>query len=219
MNETYRVIGHTVNWSALLGFALVLPFIVLFNWRAGKAQALLLAKVLGCMATYFIAMIVLRIPFSIAMGLGLFGIGIGTILWSKAPKIQRSYFACAMCTMSLIFTASMIQLDDTRITLRDESIDSHFLDRNRSMPRSELRIVAIRRQDVLDLGPRNLWFLESIKLRNDAPPLTDDEFEDRFTPPVSGSTVYWGPHGIIHGDDLGRRIAEYSGQEARMLPN
>lgn len=202
MKETYQSIGSSGTLPiAYIGVALIVWFVgAKLIGKSTSAPSTMLIMGLWDIVGGLTGMPV------VMLFIGMFVIGLGGVFAKRDPKptlAQKISTGGVILGCAAMITAMEA---DERITLTHDSITSSATGlsssskyRNGSLPRVGLRIDATRFTD--QAYPRaRPWYSWDID-RGDMPP--------RIT--VSGASYYWGPHGIITGDQLGKRICNWAG--------
>jgi hypothetical protein len=95
----------------------------------------------------------------------------------------------------------------TRVVLNDSSVSSDFLGRTSSVSRQNLRFTVIRRSPWFNIRPWGSWTSFSGNGKT-----------EKLGPSFAGFDVFWGPHGLIRGDDLGAHMAKWAGVVPIQMP-
>lgn len=190
MTETYTVVGHEMDWllacmplAGLLGVWLRNRAVTPRQWRW-------YALVFG----YFISAAVLGLPFEWAVSsLALCG-AISMIFGKASIERYRHVKAFAM----LMVCAASIYLGlrpEDRLVMRTNSLDFYSSGKKESTPRSGLGIDERRVKGWEDIRSKAWWHTRSGK---------------DYGPEINGSDLYWGPQGLMRGDDVGLKLAEWA---------
>lgn len=195
VTETYTAVSP----DATLGFLvspLILAIALVWQKVTGRRSKFVSRSSAGIaiwalVSTFFRAPMVLQFVGLVAIP----AIGI-LVSPGKSPSIAfRLPFALGLIALAL---GQVLIYRDDRITLHDDSVSYRSAgDQDRSVPRAGLRLHA--------LGGEPRWFdpwgTYSWTTYSKGTP----------GPYLSGSMCYWGPHGLVRGDDLARHLADWAG--------
>lgn len=143
------------------------------------------------------ASLILRLPMFV-QNMGLFGFAGICLIYlhpDKQPKRPvRVLFALTLCVAGA--STAFIFMNE-KIDLSADSARYRYADKDESVPRNEMEVHA--------LGGESRWF----------DPWGTYSWTTysghRLGPHIDGGTYYWGPSGLIRGDDLGRKLASWAG--------
>jgi len=204
MTETYTLVGHDPMWVAAI---IPVPAVLLTLWmrRKYKSPPLNLWKSLIVVA-YFFGCTMAGIPMEWTIA-GAFFAATLIILISfrtKMPRLWMSLTLSAMfafCGLMLLFMQPAILRE--RMTLSDSEVSFSHFGESSTVPRSGLRIDTT--------GPTHAWF-------ETRPSSIWNSMSDRQEGPrFLGSSIFWGPHGLIRGDDLALHFARWAGVTPNLM--
>ncbi len=204
--ETYRSIGPATEWVICAAFLLITVASVVRD--SIKAKKLRVTLYNGVVALYAFLILVSPIPIPAAVTFSLMGpVFVGAHLLQtrkEATNSKRSRYALGFASVAMAFVLFFVLLAifDETMVLADDHVKYEWLGEAQRVPREGLRVDATG-------GPRGWYTLR------DWWSWTSFASNDELGPHIAGSDLYWGPHGMIRGDDLGRRLAEWAGTEPR----
>ena len=204
VTETYLSIGDESSWvMAVLGVAVLAGVGIAYATNRQKPKGFASMMALGCW--YTLAGLT-GIPSSI-MFFVTCCLFIPTVFAKERPmpSFQRPLFVVVVLAMA---TFSFWIEVEQRITLTDHDIRSVGAGLGRSYrynegqaPRLGLVVQADAEHVSPELRPSYFWHLSTRGVVQ----------EQIHSPRIDGSAYYWGPHGLIRGDDLGKHVAAWAG--------
>lgn len=199
---TYIWLGPEVAWSIGVG---ILIGGLLGNVRRWLREKKLTVTVFErVVAAYGIALVLLPIPFFVAFPLMAPVFVGGSVLQSRGKvagpmwsKYALVIGAVVVCVGGFFFLLWMF--GSTRFTLQSDKVVSYDAGDTMVAPRDGLEVHALSSRWRWLMGQSWSW--------------TTFGSNHELGPHVSGSDYYWGPDGLVRGDDLGQRLAAWAGTE------
>jgi len=167
-----------------------LPNRTAFGWK----QAAIIA--------YFFVAAVIGIPMTWIIAGACLG-GAVVILTMQKPMGKlpvRIVCACAYVVLAGAFWQLGMQVSGDAIELKSDGVIYVWLGETLQIPRHALRVNVIRQAPWFNIRPYGSW----TTLYKQAGLL-------RTGPSFAGFNIYWGPHGLIRGDDLAMHFAKWAG--------
>jgi hypothetical protein len=204
--ETYRSIGLEMSWT--LGAALILGTGVslLFRFFRDRKLSINVTDWVVSGIGLLFALLPIPIPTTVAFPLLLLVL-VGPFLVQtkkdpRFPKWYRTGTAVFMVVGAIGLFFFLLANFDSSVTLRGDSVQfTEF---------GEMRTVAREGLEVHATGSPRDWYSNRAWWS-----WTSYAAGDQLGPHVMGSEMYWGPDGMIRGDELGRRLAKWAGTEPK----
>jgi len=193
MSETYTTVGSEMGFLVLAGPLTVL--LILGLVRGMKEIKTVYTPIVGIMLFGLLA-IAINVPMEWYLGIMFVATGLYMVISKKlANRYARFGLAAYMAVMGVIVIlvptrfSSQLVLDNQNVSFRNNR-------RTESLPRTGLEIHQGRLSQILGLKPSSSWTTFS---------------GDNLGPDINGSMIYWGPNGLIRGEDVGRHFAAWAG--------
>ena len=191
MTETYTVVGSGIDWL----LACMPLAIVLGNWSRKRTLAPRQWRTYSLMMGFFLAAAIVDVPFEWVGGSMALFCGLSLIFRISCTIRYRYVSSLAILALG----AAMIYLGvrpENRIVMRANALDFYSSGAKETIPKSGLVIDERRTKSWTDVRSKAWWHTKS---------------GQDYGPDINGSDLYWGPHGLIRGDDLGIRVAAWAG--------
>lgn len=194
--------GIQVSW-AVVAFSIALS-VVICTVRSIRAKKLTVSTVDIGSVLLNIFVWAFSMPYSIWMP--------GLIVVSMASVFLRPKNSPAMSLKAKIIYASitviapigfflyMMNLFEHRIVLSESTVSDTEFHRTINVPRVNLRVHATTTKQTRWIFNGRSWSWTTYS-------------GDDVGPGIMGNEVFIGPHGLLSGDDLGRRLAKWAGTE------
>lgn len=200
MGETYISMGIEVGWVMPVFFTLVT--LALRAWQSRKAKKLVFSWFDVCLIALSGLALLTMVPFSVFFSASLAFICLGGFSCNQAMTRSGRKGRLVLCSASVVVPAlmflSMHSMFERRVELSANEVSAEEFDLVVTVPRKGLRVHAARSDSWLDNRETWSWTTYS---------------GDELGPSLMGSEVFIGPDGIISGDKLGRRLAEWADTE------
>jgi hypothetical protein len=192
MSETYTLVGNDSSWIVAL---MPVPAIIVYAIKRRKTGQPFSVLTLIPVAFFFVAALV-GFPMEWILAGACIGTGIG---FQFFPKIGAPWKRFAMGGAFFVIGCvylSICRIEYSRLVLEDSGVKFDWIGRHDAVPRSGLRINVV--------GPQRMpWDIRSWG--------SWTSFHGREVgPSITGFSYYWGPHGLIRGDALGERLAQWA---------
>jgi hypothetical protein len=145
-----------------------------------------------------------NLPMEWLYGGALIGGGLGVFL-SKVPDLHRPFrwgFAAMCIAMGACFVFMATAIGPDRIVLTESTATYSSATTKSTVPREGLRVHALR-------GSRGWWKVFNIRDWYSWSSFSSND----LGPDVAGFDQYWGPHGLVRGDQLGKHLADWAGTQ------
>jgi hypothetical protein len=198
VHEKYFSLGLETSW-ANAAFCIFLAVLTVV-WRSVKAKKFSAngwdASAIAWNVATWILGIPLAIWFPFAFGLIIIG-AILSMTRREGYPVSRLAISLALATIiPIAFGVFLLKTFSDTIEMSEDRIRQVLPTRVQDVPKKLLRV---------DATGSALW------LRNRKTYTWTTFCEDKFGPTWMGDEVFVGPTGVIRGDDLGKRIAEWAG--------
>jgi hypothetical protein len=196
VGETYTLVGMDLSWTTVAAYAVVSALMLLIP--KVRRNRNLIKLDLSCLVWLVLCLIV-NLPISWAFA----GLMIIMMSWSlvvsraKTPRWSMVLGAMAAVGVAGGFIWTMQSIGYERIVLEDTRVSFDQFGRSEEIQRDGLTVHATS-------GARGWWNTREWQS------WTSFGTHDRLGPDIAGFNLYWGPHGLIRGDDLGKRLAEWA---------
>lgn len=212
MEETYQNLGPEISWT--FGAAIALAAIIGVIWRSFRAKKLTIepfqigALVFGLV----IALWPTPIPMVVAYPAPILFIGIAAFFAKpkdeKVTKRRRMVVGIGATVMSVVTFFLYLNLVTGSLVLDKNNVTWESSYRNGQVSREGLKVHAT--------GGRNAWHNNHQwwSWTSFSDKKTDNPI-DHLGPSLIGFELYWGPDGMVTGDELGVRLAEWAGTEPK----
>jgi len=201
--ETYRQIGWETSWT-FSAMAIAVALIIALGRSVKVKKPTITAYEITIIAFGVLLLVVpVPVPVSVSLpGFMLVCIGGNIFLHRNATEVSNRYrigLGVGAVVVALGAYFAMTRMADGYVVLKDSSVEFKQFDDVRQVPREGLRVNA--------MSSGSSWLYRREKFS-----WTSFSNHD-LGPSISGSDLFWGPNGLVTGDDLGRRIADWSGAE------
>ena len=198
MKETYTLVGTDPSW--IVAFMPVPAVIILLAARWKRKERPVFTWGLLAPVVWFFVCSMLGIPMEWILAGACMGGGLGLAVLPhlKVTLRQRIVFAVVYIGLGVSFVVlgtarhEKIVLTDSQVTVAESGGAE-------SVPRQGLRIIVIQKKPWFNIRGWGSWTSFSSAPR---PHLLGPNF--------TGFDVYWGPSGLIRGDDLALRFAHWA---------
>lgn len=197
MIETYTSVGTDSSWVVV--FMSVAPvFISCARYKRGQRFPIW-PSILPVVYTLVCSLIGIPVEWIIAGGCVGVGVSCAFSKHEKATPALKIVLALSFVGAGFGWvwlgkaTNFKVMLSDSKVTFTEFS-------RPGSVARSGLRISVIQHDGGLHIHPWGSWSSFS-----------DRDQRSQLGPGFSGFEIYWGPHGLIRGDDLAVHFAHWAG--------
>ena len=197
MTETYTLVGTDSSWVVA---AMPLPAILLSGFmrkRMGQKPAFGWKPWVFVVYAFLAAVGGLPQEWIFAGACWMGGLGILLFPTPTIPPIMRYGFFLCFGLLGIPFLL-MSRIRNDQLTLNDDSATYRWLGRTNTVPRSGLRISVILNDQKFMIRRWGSW---TSRLGKDSV----------LGPSIVGFDYYWGPHGLIRGDDLAANFARWAG--------
>ena len=208
MQETCVSIGNEAPWVvAAAQMAVVAGIAIGRSVRIGKPS---ITIVEGAFLAWNAVVWLLSIPDSIWWPVLIAISLVGVLTMAKGPRTLSPRAKVVIGVLAVVapvgFFLFMFNSFEHRIVLGDSQVQQTIFGKVRQAPRIGLRVYTTgsTRSSWLDNRPWSSW--SSIA-------------GDEFGPSLAGFEVFIGPHGVIRGDDLGRRLAQWADTTPVYVPS
>lgn len=208
MNETYTLVGYDPSWVVAL---MPLPALAVASWTRRKRGLYPFAWWQLGIAAYFLVGSVVGLPTEWIFAGACFG-GAVVVATSRTMVLEagklltflvRAVLAAVFAALGFLWL-NLGKYYGDQIVLSDSKASFTFLGKPYSAARSGIRSIHVYRHSKRwNLRPWGSW---TSFLKTKAGPDGTD-----MGPTFTGFDVYWGPGGLIRGDAVGARFANWAG--------
>jgi hypothetical protein len=197
VTETYTVIGYDANWTTAAVVVVVTAIQVPFT-KAARRRGIVLYGLAA--AALLLLGVVAGLPENWAFA-GC-AVGLTTLAFirnrSSMPRWGIAVGAAFTLAVAASFVFMVRYISNEQIVLGEGKVAFDQFGDRKSIARNGLTIHATG-------SPRQWWQSRAFSSWTTYGP------NETLGPDITGFAIYWGPHGLIRGDDLGKKLAEWAG--------
>ncbi|MCH7904404.1 MAG: hypothetical protein IH944_07530 [Armatimonadetes bacterium] len=208
MDETYTSLGLEASWT--FGAAIALGSIVGVIWQSVRAKKLTIQPAIIGAFSIGLVLALWQTPIPMLWAIpGLSTIGAIAVFFMKHKNMKnRVGMGVTGIAVSVALFFIMQSMFTGVVVLGDENVTwDSWVDDSGHVPREGLRVHATGSPKRW-YGNRQWW---SWTIYSDSATTPSE----RLGPHLIGFELYWGPDGMVTGDELGVRLAEWAGVEPR----
>lgn len=192
MEERYKLVGMGLSGIAWL-FPIALEFVVLFILRR-RGKRPIPPRIGLYAAPLFVSGAILAPPIEVFF-IFIFGAAFIQIARS-APRKQAIPISIAGVLILSLFVGVMQSMHDEWMVLRSNEVEFRWIEKTETVDRQGLVVHETgHRRRWWETRPWSSWTTYS---------------GEKLGPGITGFSWYWGPNGLIRGDDLGNHLAQWA---------